>query len=697
MSNWISFSPSSGHGNGQITITADTLSSLVDRVGSIIVFNTGYSLTAITTVTQKGVPTAITFSNVVWVYDVPASGGTATDDNCTYVVYAQYADGSQEDITADVTISGSLSVSPTTSTTRNQVGTLELEATYDTLSCTTTVNVYQAAPVFTEINIENLTWVTDIASSGGTATSANCSFNVYAYYDAVNYVDVTNAATVSGSANVPSSTATTRHTAGTLTLTATYSGFTDSSSTTIYQSEYVHVLDYLKLIILTGGTVGLVSTYAGNNCDYEYKINDGNWVAASTSASTSAVTVSAGDIVYYRGDNNAYGSWTRSQGVIDYHGGCGFRTYNGAVVNVEGNLMSMIDSVNFETLYDFSTEPDSYGTLKGDAAFYGFFANCDVVSSSGLTMQATGLTKYCYSGMFNNRSKMVNTPTLPATTVNEGSYYQMFNKCTSLANTPELVATTIGNNGYGGMFSGCTSLTSAATISATTAGDNAFGYMFDGCSALVSGANLYVLTAGLTACREMFRRCTSMTKSPTINIGSIGDYGFDGMFGKCTALIDASDITTSSVSDRMCFYMFSGCTSLLYVPSLLSDNTTLAEGCYMGMFKSCTSLTTVPALPSTTLAKLCYNSMFSDCSGLITAPDLPATTLPEQAYQEMFYGCRNLNSIKCLATTIGYNATSNWVASVQTQSGTFTKNPNMSSWSTGNSGIPSNWTVVDAT
>ena len=39
MSDWLTYSPISGHGNGIITITADTLSSLEDRVATIIASN----------------------------------------------------------------------------------------------------------------------------------------------------------------------------------------------------------------------------------------------------------------------------------------------------------------------------------------------------------------------------------------------------------------------------------------------------------------------------------------------------------------------------------------------------------------------------------------------------------------------------------------------------------------------------------
>ena len=75
---------------------------------------------------------------------------------------------------------------------------------------------------------------------------------------------------------------------------------------------------------------------------------------------------------------------------------------------------------------------------------------------------------------------------------------------------------------------------------------------------------------------------------------------------------------------------------------------------------------------------------------------LPATTLATYCYSNMFRGCTSLSSIKCLATNISAsNCTTDWVSGVAA-SGTFTKAASMSSWTTGNNGIPSNWTVQDA-
>ena len=59
----------------------------------------------------------------------------------------------------------------------------------------------------------------------------------------------------------------------------------------------------------------------------------------------------------------------------------------------------------------------------------------------------------------------------------------------------------------------------------------------------------------------------------------------------------------------------------------------------------------------------------------------------------MFQGCRSLNYIKALFTTTpGTNYTQNWVSSVAS-SGTFVKNTNATWTNTGNSAVPSGWTV----
>ena len=210
----------------------------------------------------------------------------------------------------------------------------------------------------------------------------------------------------------------------------------------------------------------------------------------------------------------------------------------------------------------------------------------------------------------------------------------------------------------------------------------------------------YATTDTLTvACtfRDLFLRCTGLTNANKLIFPAttLTNSCYRNIFSGCTSLTTAPELPATTLANWCYVSMFLGCTSLTTAPVLPA--TTLADGCYLDMFVGCTSLTTAPALPATTLADSCYQQMFYGCSSLTTAPVLPATTLAYNCYGSMFRGCTNLNYIKCLATDISAsNCTTEWVNGVQTTSGTFVKNGSMSSWTTGNNGIPSNWTVQDA-
>ena len=87
--------------------------------------------------------TAITFDNITWVTDIPATGGTATKGNCKFKVYGKYNNGISVDISSDATVTGELIVAETTATTRQSAGTLTLTASYGDFTATGNVTVYQ--------------------------------------------------------------------------------------------------------------------------------------------------------------------------------------------------------------------------------------------------------------------------------------------------------------------------------------------------------------------------------------------------------------------------------------------------------------------------------------------------------------------------------------------------------------------------
>ena len=239
-------------------------------------------------------------------------------------------------------------------------------------------------------------------------------------------------------------------------------------------------------------------------------------------------------------------------------------------------------------------------------------------------------------------------------------------------------------------------LTSAKYLAlpATTLTPGCYGAMFSGCTSLTEGPALPATTLAHSCYQSMFEKCSSLTTAPALPATTLADLCYNGMFSKCTSLTTAPALPATTLTYGCYTDMFSGCTSLTTAPALPA--TTLTQQCYQGMFNECRSLTAAPALPATTLADSCYYGMFMYCTSLTTAPALPATTLSQQCYSYMFNRCYSLSNIACLTTDISAtDCTLNWVEYVAS-SGTFTKAASMNDWTTGTSGIPNNWSIVNA-
>ena len=238
------------------------------------------------------------------------------------------------------------------------------------------------------------------------------------------------------------------------------------------------------------------------------------------------------------------------------------------------------------------------------------------------------------------------------------------------------------------------------SFSGTTCNFNVYGNILS----LISGDDILKYTKEEiptnTRLSGLFKNVTTLINAEKLVLCSYIERNSScvDLFSNCTNLLTPpifGSINTGNNIRAHCYRrMFENCTSLTTAPVLPA--TALAEGCYMSMFNGCTSLTTAPQLPVTTLDVNCYQAMFQGCSNLTQAPLLPATTLTEGCYYFMFDGCSKLNYIKCLATNISAkNCTVNWVGNVAS-TGTFVKAASMTGWTTGNNGIPSGWTVEDA-
>ena len=482
--NWLSISPTSGHGNTQITLSASTLTGLQDRIATLI------------------------------------------------------ATGSQEG---------------------------------QTLSATTVIT--QKYLTLTEIYFENLTWSTDISWSGGTATSANCSFSIIAKYSDNSTEDITNLANVTGSLFVPFSGEGERHSAGTLTLTATYEDKTCYGNAVAYQEAFNPLKEPLTFKIISGGTIVWKSadTSIAKTISYS-KDNGDTWTSITANEDGTNINVNLGDVIIFKGDNSGYAS-----SLLSYNA---FQTNGDTLFSVQGNIMSLIDSTGFATA---ETLTDSYTFCK-------LFYNCSgLVSAENLILPATALTDSCYHTMFYNCASLTAATELPATALTPNCYAYMFIGCSSLITAPALPATTLAGYCYEGMFYGCSNLTTAPSVLPATT-------LAEGCY------------------HRMFESCTSLATVPELPATTLADYCYAGMFYGCSNLTTAPALPSETLADSCYQSMFYYCTSLTTAPELPA--TTLATFCYKEMFMYCTSLKTAPALPATTLAGGCYEGMFQGCSSL---------------------------------------------------------------------------------
>jgi hypothetical protein len=181
--------------------------------------------------------------------------------------------------------------------------------------------------------------------------------------------------------------------------------------------------------------------------------------------------------------------------------------------------------------------------------------------------------------------------------------------------------------------------------------------------------------------------------------------GGDWVYGKATLSLSKGDTVRlkGTAGGRGCFSgntldfnVYGNIESLEYGDDFIGKTNFVNLRPYADMFKYCNMLINSEnlVLPVTTLNSECYANMFEGCTGLITAPNLPAGVLANRCYKWMFFNCNSLNYIKCLATDISVSDCLNaWVGGVS-PTGTFVKKAGVE-WSTGASGIPDGWTVIE--
>ena len=224
-------------------------------------------------------------------------------------------------------------------------------------------------------------------------------------------------------------------------------------------------------------------------------------------------------------------------------------------------------------------------------------------------------------------------------------------------------------------------------------------YPGQGSQGLCDASNLLLPATTLAErCYDsMFYGCEGLTAAPALPATTLASECYCYMFRGCTNLTTAPELPATTLAGNCYYGMFYNCRNLTAAPELPA--TTLAGNCYYGMFQNCTSLTTAPELPATTLTSSCYLSMFRGCTSLTKAPEILATDYgTTNSCRYMFRDCTNLNYIKCMFNQAPPRGTTSptrdWVTGVAS-TGTFVRYTGVN-WPTGNNGIPTGWTVVDA-
>ncbi len=206
-------------------------------------------------------------------------------------------------------------------------------------------------------------------------------------------------------------------------------------------------------------------TWGLDSKSVQYSKNGSSW---ETMNSSTTISVVQGDEIQFKGTNENYS-----------HNGIS----STASFNVKGNIMSLIDADNFETI---DTLTGSFSYMLRDSS--------TLISAIDLKLPAITLSYGCYSYMFQGCINLILPPSLPATTLARSCYQHMFSGCTNLKYAPELPATDLIDSCYFGMFYNCRNITAAPVLPSLTLASQCYNFMFYGCSKLTYIKALFTTT-----------------------------------------------------------------------------------------------------------------------------------------------------------------------------------------------------------
>ena len=420
-------------------------------------------------------------------------------------------------------------------------------------------------------------------------------------------------------------------------------------------------------------TSGLTITYSSS--DTTVATIDSNGNVTLIGDGTAIITASFTGNQYY---NSASDSYTLTVSKVNANIAWSANTFNSTIINPSYPTLS--NPNNLTVTYSSSNTSiatiDSSGNIsyvgEGTCTLTATFAGNSIYNSSTVTCQLT-LVNRNYAQEYLTFTALENT-TFTFTEKGSGNSLEY-----SLDNGTTWNELESGNS-TSTISSGDSIIWRGARDAGSSSGNRGIG-KFSSTGRFDASGNILSLLYG-----DNFTNYTSIPND---------SYCFYELFNNCTKIVNTEHIIMSDNTYEHCYEsMFYGCTALTTTPVLPA--TTLARNCYDSMFRGCIALTTAPALPATTLAQNCYTKMFRGCTSLTTTPVLSAAMIENYSYEEMFRGCTNLNMVTCLATditTVQYPM-SDWLRDVAS-TGTFYKDPLMSSWPTGTSGIPTGWTVMN--
>ena len=323
--------------------------------------------------------TAIAFNSITWATDIPATGGTATKDNCTFEVYAKYDNGSFLDISSDATVIGELTVPSSTATTRHEAGQLTLTASYSGFTATGNVTAYQeaAAPDF---STEPLTF--NILSDG----------------------------TVNWTASDSSLTKTIEYKLNNGEWTSITSN-TGSSAPTITVKAGNKIQFKGDNAAYCGDNPELCSTFSGSTAGFEI---EGNIMSLINPKDFSTLTTLESNFTF-----------------AALFGDCTGLTSAENLILPATTLAMYCYLGMFMGCTSLITAPALPANTLVDSCYLGMFMGCTSLTTAP-ALPANTLVDSCYASMFYGCTSLTTAPALPATKLARACYIQMFGGCTKL-------------------------------------------------------------------------------------------------------------------------------------------------------------------------------------------------------------------------------------------------------------------------